>query len=416
MLRFAVSPTKDLSLGDLRIAIFNHIVSKQLNEDLVLRIDDANKEENIEGKDKDICEILNLFAIDYKNVVHQSDSLKYHQKLAMQLMANKKAFSCFCGDSKLEELKNEAIKNGKIPSYDGFCETLSDETVLNTNAPFTVRITKPTQNISFDDNLKGKLEFTPDEIDYFVILNHSKFPTYNYACAMDDMIMDVSTVIRSDLNELNTCRQIHIRNLFGYDKKISYTHIPAISNDMSVKSLIDEGFLPSAIANYIMTLGYETPEEIFTLEDALKWFDIKKLSKDEVTFDIEKLKEFNKKHLETLEDMRFSKILGFADEDLGKLAKLYISQASTINEIKKNIELIFSEKTSNSHDFNTIKECLKTAPYIENYDDLLEYISKNTNLTNFEDILRVVITNCENGPDLDKIYPLIKNYLGEIIK
>ena len=99
MLRFAVSPTKDLSLGDLRIAIFNHIVSKQLNEDLILRIDDANKEENIEGKDKDICEILNLFAIDYKNVVHQSDSLKYHQKLAMQLMANKKAFSCFCGDS-----------------------------------------------------------------------------------------------------------------------------------------------------------------------------------------------------------------------------------------------------------------------------------------------------------------------------
>lgn len=416
MLRFAASPTKDLSLGDLRIAIFNYIVSKQLNEDLVIRIDDTNKEKNIEGKDKDICEILNLFAIDYKNVLHQGDSLKYHQKLAMQLMANKKAFSCFCGDAKLEELKNEAIKKGVTPSYDGFCQTLSDETVLNTNSPFTVRIVKPDSSMKFTDNLKGELEFSADEIDAFYILDHSKAPTYNYACAMDDMIMDISTVIRSDIHEIDTVRQIHIRNLFGYEKEISYTHIPAISNDISVKSIIDDGFLPSAIANYLVMLGNDTPENIFSLEDAIKWFDITKISKDEVTFDIEKLKEINKKHLETLEDMRFSKILGFADADLGKLAKLYIDECSTINEIKEKFDLIFSDKKLSNDEAIKINEALKTAPYLESYEELVDFVSQKTGLSNFENSLRIVLTSCENGPDLDKIYPLIKNYLGEIIK
>ena len=101
MLRFALSPTADMHIGNLRVAIFNYILSKQLNEDLVIRIDDTDKENLIEGKDKEILEILNLFSIEYKGVVHQSDSLKYHQKLAMQLMTQKKAFSCFCSDEKL---------------------------------------------------------------------------------------------------------------------------------------------------------------------------------------------------------------------------------------------------------------------------------------------------------------------------
>lgn len=90
MLRFALSPTKDMDLSNLRVAIFNYILSKQLNEPLLIRVDDTDKERNIEGKDKEILEILSLFSIDYTNVVYQSENLKYHQKLAMQLMSQKK--------------------------------------------------------------------------------------------------------------------------------------------------------------------------------------------------------------------------------------------------------------------------------------------------------------------------------------
>lgn len=425
MLRFSPSPTKDLTVSDLRVALFNYLVSKQLDEDLVIRIDDTNKKEVIEGKDKEIIEIINLFSIDYKGLLHQSDSLKYHQKIAMQLMGKKNAFSCFCGDEKLEELKQKAIKAGKTPVYDGFCETLSDETVLNTNAPFTVRIKKPQDNISFEDGLFSKQNFTCDEIDYFHILDHDKMPTYNYACSVDDMIMNISTIIRGEENLLNTARQIYIRKLLAYDKEINYTHIPNIKNnkneEITVKSLIDDGFLPSAIANYLVSIGNETPTEIFTLEDAIKWFDIKNTSKDELVFDIDKLKELNKKHLETIDDMRLSKILGFADTDLGKLGKLYLQDCSTINELKENISLIFKEKEVNKEleeNFINIKNVLSKAPYIESFTELEEYIMNKTKLNKNEIslALRVLLTNKQNGPKLDEIYPLIKNYLGEILK
>ena len=414
MLRFAPSPTQDMNIGNLRVAIFNYIVSKQLNEDLVVRIDDTDREKNIEGKDKEILEMLNLFSIEYKNALHQSDSLKYHQKLAMQLMTQKKAFACFCSDEKLNELKEKAKKEGKKSEYDGFCETLSDETVLNTNAPFTVRIKKPEKNV---------LEYTPDEVDSFIILKHDKTPTYNYACAIDDMLMNITTVIREENNLLNTPKQIYIRNQFGYDNEIKYIHLPMFSEEdnISIKTLIDEGFLPSAIANYLVLLGNTTPNEIFTLEEAISWFDIEKISKDSLRFDIEKLKEINKKHIEMLDEMRLSKILGFADNDIGKLGKLFLEEANTIKEIKERIDLVFAPKTSFKdfeEEFIKIKECLKNAPYLENYEDLVKYIIEKTGLESekLSKPLRYILTGRENGTDISAIYPLIKNYLGEIVR
>ena len=414
MLRFAPSQTEDLSINSLRIAIFNYILSKQLNEDLVVRINDTDRKNNIEGKDKEILELLNLFSIEFKNALHQSDSLKYHQKLAMQLMTQKKAFSCFCSDEKLNELKEKAKAEGKKSEYDGFCQTLSDETVLNTNAPFTVRIKKPEENI---------FGFTADEIDSFIILNHDKTPTYNYACAIDDMLMNISTVIREKENILNTPKQIHIRNQFGYDNEINYIHISSFldEDNISVKKLIEDGYLPSAIANYLVLVGNSTANEIFTLEEAISWFDIEKLSKESLKFDIEKLKEINKKHIEMLDEMRLSKILGFADDDIGKLGKLFLEEATTINEIKERIAPIFTAKTSCEgfeEEFKTLKETLKNAPYFENYEDLVKYIKEKIGLENekISKPLRYILTGRENGVDICKIYSFIKNYLGEIVR
>ena len=113
MLRFAVSPKSDMQIGDLRVAIFNHIVSKQRNVELLIRIDDTDKEKNIEGKDKEILEILGLFSIDYSRVVYQSENIKYHTQMAMKLLLDKKAFNCFCSDEALEQDKQIAKKEGK---------------------------------------------------------------------------------------------------------------------------------------------------------------------------------------------------------------------------------------------------------------------------------------------------------------
>ncbi len=422
MLRFAPSPTGNMNIENLRVAIFNYLVSKQLNEDLIIRIEDIDTEQNIEGKDKEILEILNLFSIEYKMVVHQSDSLKYHQKIALQLMSQKKAFACFCSEDKLEELKEEAQTQGKIFAYDGFCETLSDETVLNTNAPFTIRIKQPESNIRFTDLLKGTFDYTPLEVDSFVILNQAKKPTYNYACAVDDMIMDISMVIRNENHILNTAKQIHIRNSLGYTKEIKYIHLPVISNETnSVKSLIDEGFLPSAIANYLVLMGNKTPTEIFTLEEAISWFKIENISKDSIEFDINKLKFINKKHLETIDDMRLSKILGFADTDIGKLAKIFLEELYTIKEIKEKVALIFAPKTSLTdfeEEFLKIKECLQKAPFFNDFEELKKYITEQTSLKEKQLLtpLRYILTGADNGVNISDVYPLIKNYLGEIIR
>ncbi len=422
MLRFAPSPTGDMNIGDLRVAILNYIVSKQLNEGLIIRIEDTDSEKIIEGKDKEILQILSLFSIDYERAVHQSDSLKYHQKMVMQLLSKKKAFSCFCGDAKLKELEDEAKAKGKTNKYDGFCATLSDETILNTNSPFTIRIKESKEDINFTDLIKGKLNYSTSDMDSFIILKHDKTPTTNYAAAVDDMILDISTVIRDEKHISNTANQIFIRKSLGYDKEISYAHLSSITNsDITVQSLIDEGFIPSAIANYLVLLGSETPSEIFTLEEAIEWFDIKNISKESLNFDMNKLRAINKSHLEKFDDMRLSKILGFADTDIGKLGKILLNESSTIKEIKSKIDLIFTPKITCEgfeKEFVELKLCIQDAPYFDTFNELEKYLIEKTGFEN-ENLLnplKYILTGREDGAEISEVYPLIKNYLGEIVK
>ncbi|NQY93478.1 MAG: glutamate--tRNA ligase [Campylobacteraceae bacterium] len=432
MLRFASSPTGDMNISNLRVAIFNHIMSKQLNQKLIVRIEDTDKDKNIDGKDKEILELLSLFAIDYEYVIHQSDNFKTHQKMAMKLLMDKKAFSCFCSDDWLNKQKKQAKIDNKPFRYDGHCENLSDDVILNTEAPFTIRIKKPLDNTKFTDSLKGDFDYKAFDVDSFVILHQDKTPTHNYACAVDDMVYDISTVIRDEDYLSNTPKQIHIRKALGYEKEINYIHLPLIlnaktgeninkSDDISsIKSLIDEGILPAAIVNYLVLLGNKVPQEIFTLEDAIEWFDIKKVSRSAVKFDMDKLRFINREHLMSIDEMRLSKILGFADTDIGVLAKLYLEESSTIKELKTKIDLIFSKKDplkGFEKEYKKLKSCLESAPFYDDFNELEKYITKEIGLkdTSLSKPLRYILTGTEDGPNLSDIYPLIKNYLGEIV-
>jgi len=422
-----------MHIENLRIALFNFILAKQQNEALLIRIDDTDKERNIEGKDKEILEILNLFSIDYSQVVYQSENLKYHQKMAMQLLTQKKAFSCFCSDEKLKELQEEAKANGKPSYYDGFCSTLSDEAVLNVNAPFTVRIVMPETTIQFKDLLKGEFDYEPFDVDALIILKHDKTPTYDYASSVDDMLYNITTVIQGEDYLSNTPKQIHIRKSLGYDKEINYLHLPTIvnaktgkemsqqQNESSVKWLIAEGFLPVAIANYLVLIGNKTPTEIFTLEEAISWFNVDNISKSSAKFDGDTLRFINRKHLEVIDDMRLSKLLGFADASIGQLGKLFLEECSTLKEIKSKIDSIFSLKEPTQElkkEITNIKLCLQTAPFFDKFDDLEAYVSQKTQLKeeNLLKPLQYVLTGEYKGAKLADIYPLIKNYLGEIVK
>ena len=422
MLRFATSPTKDLDISNLRVALLNHIVSKQMNQELLIRIDDTEKEKNIENKDKEILGILDLFNIDYSRVVLESENIKYHTGMAMKLLLDKKAFNCFCSDEALEKDKKKAKKDGTPYSYSGFCETISDETKFNCNAPFVVRMKQPEDTVTFKDTLKNECEFKPFEVDSTIILNHDKTPTYNFASAVDDMLYDISTIIQSEECLKDTPKQITIRKALGYDKEIQYVHIPNITTNesISVQSLIDHGYLPAAIANYLVTTGYNTPTEIFTIEDACNWFDINKISNETINFDIEKLNLINKAHLKDVEDMRLSKIIGYADEDIGKLAKLYLEECNSTKEIKAKIDAIFGKKENLKgfeKELQILNECLNNAPFINDFENLQTYITEQTGLKDNTLLtpLRFILTGTKKGPELSEIYPLIKNYIGEIV-
>jgi len=423
MLRFAPSPTGDMNISDLRVALFNYILSKQKNEDFIVRMEDMDKEKNVEGKDKEILELLALFGIEYSQIIYQSESIRFHTAMAIQLIHEKKAFSCFCSQEWLKKKKKEAKENKKAYKYDDACRNLPDELVIDNNNPFTIRIKRPNEVIIIKDIIKGDVEFEPDSVDSFIIMGQEKTPTYNFACAVDDMISDISLVIRDEDYLDNTPKQEHIRTSLNYNKKVEYVHLPTILNDdvSSVKRLLEEGYLPEAIANYIISMGNKPPKEIFNLKDSIEWFKLENISNSPTRFDINVLKHINKEHLRNLDSKELSRYVGFADNEIGELAKIYLEEIGTTKELRDKIKSIFEEKTipaEFAEQTTSIATIIKTAPYFDKYDDFKNHIMKETGLKDNElsTPLRLLLTNAQDGPDISKIYKYIKNYIGEIVK
>ena len=425
MLRFAPSPTGDMHIGTLRVALFNALLSRQRNEPLVVRIEDADSKGDIEAKEKEILEILALFGIEYGDVIYQSSHLRYHRAMAIQLLQDKKAFNCFCTPEELKR-KRELAKENNLPyRYDDACRFLPPEATIDNENPFTIRLAKPDAPINVNDLVMGEHTYTPDEIDSFIIMDAKKLPTYDFACAVDDMLSDISLVIRSEEYLGNTPKQIAVRDALGYDKKIAYAHLPAIHNDegenLSVKRLLEEGFLPEAIGNYLILIGNTTPEEIFTIADAATWFDLANISRAPARFDLDKLRFINREHLKRLDAKELSRYVGFADEDIGHLARVFLEEVATLKELRAKIEPIFAPKTipeAYAEAAQTMREAITSAPYFETFDAFKAHIIGKSGLTdeNFDTPLRLLLTGAEDGPEVADLYAYLKNFIGEIVK
>jgi len=432
MYRFAPSPTKDIHINNLRVALLNYICAKQKNERFIVRIEDTDKSKNIEGKEKDILSTLHTFGIKYDEVYYQSNNFKYHLQFASTLLDEKKAFMCFCTKKELKTKKEEAKKENRPYKYDGTCENLNSDYILNSRKPFVIRIKKPSQNISFHDTIKGDFTFESDSVDSFTIMNEDKYPTYNFACAIDDMLQGITEIIREDNHLPDTPKQEHIRKSLGYDAKIKYTHLPIVLNNKGEKAdsadkennvhwLLDQGYMPEAIVNYLILLGNQTPKEIFMLDDALKWFDLKNISESAEKFDIDKLGFINKEHIKLLNAEELAKRIGYSGKVIGKLAKLYTEEASTTFEIKQKIDAIFAPKNTDkefSENHQTLLNIVKNAPYFKEFDDFKKYLTKKSGLKGefLLKPLRILLTNSQKGPELAHLYPLIKNYIKEVVK
>lgn len=421
MLRFACAPIADLTLEQLRLALMNFVVAAKRGERFVVRIDDGNVKQNIEGKDAEIIALLELFGIRSEEVLYQSKNFKFHSAMAIDLLHRKRAFNCFCSDEELETKEAEAKAQKRLYSYDGTCECLPAEEVIDNPKPFRVRIKKPETDIAFVDKIQGELRFTPDEVDSFIILDVDKTATHTFATAVDDMLSDISVVIESEERIEEAPRHIHVRRSLGYDKEIEYAHLPPLLDaDIEIKVLLEEGFLPEAVANYLLTLGSDMQGEVFRLSEAKDHFDLGKISKKTLKFDKEELRRFNQAHLKLLEDKELSRYVGFADAEVGRLAKLFVDEIGTTRELKERVALVFGKKELPQEllpSAKSIKEAVEKTPYFEKYEEFEEYVADKSALSKEEvqKVLYLYLNAKNSGPKIEDLYGCLKNYIKEVV-
>jgi len=423
MLRFAPSPTGDMHIENLRIALLNYLVAKQRNEPFLVRIADTNKARNIEGKDTEIMQILEKFAVNHDAVYHQSEHLHMHQTLAIRLLEEGKAFVCTCDDS------------SENTPYSGRCIDVDKSAyakLKESGKPFVIRIKKPQYNIVTHDLIRGDTVTTPDEVDSFIILNQDASPTEVFATACDDMLNSISLIIRQEADFGDTPKEAHVKQMLGYTEETAYLHLPAMQDEkgnalngqdstITLLHLFEQGFIPDAIINYLLLLSHpNAPKKIFYFPDALTWFKLENIPHTPITFRMDELREINREHLKMMDDKLLSSLFGFADADIGKLAKVYLEEAATINELAASIRPILAPKVfegAYEKPMRQIQKVLIDAPMFETFDELKRYVVRETDMNEKEirTPLHLLLTGKESGPALETIYPYIRSYLLEVI-
>jgi len=390
MVRFAIPNTRDMHIGDMRIALLSFIVSRQRGEQFIARIEDLDESNAIEGKDGEMQDILKKFAIEPDQLFYQSDSLGRHQQFAVSLSES-----------------GNAVASG-------------EDTTQAKSTTYQLDTIKPNEAIVYHDTLKGDMTTTPDKLGSSTILHADGKPTQIFATACDDMMMGISMVIRDEEQIDSTSREIYIKRLLGYGADIEYAYLPTIvnGNSVTIKELLFDGFLPDAIINYLLSVGQNPPTEIFGLPDAMEWFSLEELSKESVEFDIDRLRYLNTQHIEMIDDRLLSTLFGFADAQIGKLAKIFLDEASTINELDSIIKTIFTPKECIGDDIERVSTIIQSSPMLSGFDEFEAYIVSQSGLDSHRvtQLLSRLIVGRDSSPRLADIYSHIDPYITEIAR
>lgn len=319
--RFAPSPTGALHIGGARTALFNWLYARNQGGVFILRIEDTDRERSTIEANRAIFAGLEWLGLDWDEgpkvdgshgPYFQTERLAIHQKHTQQLLDEGKAYYCFCSSEELEKKRKEAAAKKEPPRYDEKCRHLSKDEIkkmLESKIPKVVRFKLPASGETIvDDKIRGKVIFKNDVLDDFVIQKSDSFPTYNFACVVDDHLMEISHVIRGDDHLSNTPRQILLYKAFGW-KPPKFAHIPMIFGKdktrlskrhgaTSVIDYADLGYLPEAMLNYIARLGWgHGDDEIFSREELIKKFSLNGVGKTPSIFDTDKLNWLNGKYI-----------------------------------------------------------------------------------------------------------------------
>lgn len=334
--RFAPSPTGFMHVGNLRTALYEYLVAKHAGGTFILRIEDTDRERYVEGAEQVIYDTLAIAGLghdegpdiggDYGPYV-QSERLNMYKPYAEQLIKEGKAYRCFCTKERLESLRENAADG--VTGYDRHCRNLSEEEVeanLKAGIPYVIRQKMPLDGeTSYHDFVYGDITFPNKDLDDQILIKTDGFPTYNFANVIDDHTMGITHVVRGSEYLSSTPKYNLLYEAFGWEIP-TYIHLPLImgkSVDEEGKEvisklskrhgstgfldLINEGYLPEAIINYIALLGWAPKDtrEIFSLEDLVKEFDVSGISKSPSVFDYDKLAWVNAEHIKLMDEETF---------------------------------------------------------------------------------------------------------------
>ena len=316
--RFAPSPTGYLHVGGARTALFSWLYARRHGGRFVLRIEDTDLERSTAESVNAILEGMTWLGLEYdEGPFFQTHRFQRYDEVIGQLVAAGHAYRCNCSKERLEAVRDEQMRNRSKPRYDGHCR----QREVSADEPHVVRFLNPDEGeVAFDDLVHGRIAFANAELDDLVIRRTDGSPTYNFTVVVDDMDMDITHVIRGDDHINNTPRQINMLRALGREPP-RYAHVPMILGDdgsrlskrhgaVSVMQYMTDGYLPEALLNYLVRLGWSHGDrEIFAIDDMIQLFDIADVNKAASSFNTDKLLWLNQHYIKTADPKRIAHLL-----------------------------------------------------------------------------------------------------------
>jgi glutamyl-tRNA synthetase len=425
--RFAPSPTGFMHIGNLRTAIFEYLVAKHEGGDFILRREDTDQSRKVDGAIEFIYNTLKLCNMDIDEGPNnagdcgpyiQSERLDLYKKYALELVNMGKAYPCFCTESELAEMREYADKH-KIPfMYDGRCSHLSKEEIdkkISEGIPYVIRQKMPKYGTSIvKDVVYGNVKVDNNVLEDQILLKSDGYPTYNFANVIDDHLMNISHVNRGFEYLSSTPKYLLLYKAFGWESPL-YIHAPWVikadgtkiskrNKDDNLMDLINRGFLPEAIVNYLAFLGWSPKDnrEFFTLKELEENFDIKRISRSSGCYDVKKLEWYNAHYIKEMDDDEYLAwvkkyltldISSKSDEWVNKLLLTYRSHISKGEDINEEVKNFFTDE------YNLSDECKEFLASDEIIPKVIEmFANELESITDWNcENINIAIENVKNG-------------------
>ena len=369
--RYAPSPTGRMHVGNLRTALYAYLIAKHEGGDFILRIEDTDQERYVEGAVDIIYRTMEATGLIHDEgpdkdkgvgpyVQSERQAQGIYLKYAKELVEKGEAYYCFCTPERLESLK-QVIDGKEVSVYDKHCLHLSKEEVqanLDAGMPYVIRQNNPTEGTTtFNDELYGDITVDNSELDDMVLIKSDGYPTYNFANVVDDHLMGITHVVRGNEYISSSPKYNRLYDAFGWEVP-KYIHCPLITDEehhklskrsghSSFEDLIEQGFLPEAVVNFVALLGWspEDNTEIMSLQDLVEKFDYKRINKSPAVFDYTKLRWMNGEYLKKMDDDKFYELAEpymkeviTKDYDLHKIAAMIKTRIEIWPDIAEMID------------------------------------------------------------------------------